>query len=110
MKLALEFFKEELVSEEEVDQAYAKAVKALEELELRNMLRGEGDAVQLSQRRRKNPHSIFYLPHLYLRIRYGKRPEKGCRMPVRSWRCIVTGRDLLKFPPMIWWMSSIQVF
>lgn len=43
LKLALDFFKEEIVSEEEVDQAYARAVKLLEELELRNMLRGEGD-------------------------------------------------------------------
>ena len=42
-KLAIEFFREEIVTEDEVDQAYATAVKLLEELELRNMLRGEGD-------------------------------------------------------------------
>ena len=41
-KLAIEFFREEIVTEDEVDQAYATAVKLLEELELRNMLRGEG--------------------------------------------------------------------
>ena len=43
VKLALDFLKEELVTEDEVDQAYSKAVKLLEELELRNMLRNEGD-------------------------------------------------------------------
>ena len=40
---ALDFYKEELVSEEEVDAAYNKALKQIEDLELRNMLRGEGD-------------------------------------------------------------------
>lgn len=43
VKLSLDFFKEEIVSEEEVDHAYEHARKLLEELELRNMLRGEGD-------------------------------------------------------------------
>ena len=43
VKLSLDFFKEELVTEDEVDTAYARASKLLEELELRNMLRGEGD-------------------------------------------------------------------
>ena len=43
VKLALDFFKEEIVTEEEVDAAYAKAVKLLEDLELRNMLRREED-------------------------------------------------------------------
>ena len=43
VKLSLEFFKEEIVSEEEVDAAYAKAFKLLEDLELRNMLRREED-------------------------------------------------------------------
>ena len=43
LKLALDFFKEEIVSEQEVDDAYATARRLLEELELRNMLRGEGD-------------------------------------------------------------------
>ncbi len=43
VKLALDFFKEEIVTEEEVDEAYAKAVKLLEDLELRNMLRREED-------------------------------------------------------------------
>ena len=43
VKLSLEFLKEEIVTEAEVDEAYAKARKLLEDLELRNMLRGEGD-------------------------------------------------------------------
>lgn len=37
------FFKDEIVSEEEVDALYNKAVKAIEALELRNMLRQEED-------------------------------------------------------------------
>ncbi|HJC94181.1 MAG TPA: peptide chain release factor 2 [Candidatus Phocaeicola excrementigallinarum] len=43
LQLAYDFHKDELVSEEEVDEAYAKAVKAVEELELKNMLRSEAD-------------------------------------------------------------------
>ncbi|MCH5220845.1 MAG: peptide chain release factor 2 [Muribaculaceae bacterium] len=43
VKLSLDFYKEEIVSEEEVDQAYAHATKLLEDLELRNMLRREED-------------------------------------------------------------------
>ena len=43
LQLAYDFHKDELVSEEEVDEAYAKAVKAIEELELKNMLRSEAD-------------------------------------------------------------------
>ena len=45
LKLAMEFLKEEIVSEEEVDTAYAHARKLLEELELRNMLREEADVM-----------------------------------------------------------------
>ena len=43
LTLAVEFFKDEIVSEEEVDSLYGKAVKAIEALELRNMLRQEED-------------------------------------------------------------------
>ncbi len=43
LKLAMDFFQEEIVTEEEVDQAYAAAIAALEDLELRNMLRREED-------------------------------------------------------------------
>ncbi len=43
VKLSLEFYKEEIVTEAEVDAAYAKAFKLLEDLELRNMLRREED-------------------------------------------------------------------
>ena len=42
---AFEFYKEELVTEEEVDAIYAKAIAAIEELELKNMLRREEDSM-----------------------------------------------------------------
>lgn len=43
LTLAVDFFKDEIVSEEEVDALYTKAIKAIEALELRNMLRQEED-------------------------------------------------------------------
>lgn len=43
LSLAVDFFKDEIVCEEEVDALYNKAVKAIEALELRNMLRQEED-------------------------------------------------------------------
>lgn len=43
LSLAVDFFKDEIVSEEEVDALYNKAVKAIEALELRNILRQEED-------------------------------------------------------------------
>ena len=43
LTLAVDFFKDEIVSEEEVDALYNKAVKAIEALALRNMLRQEED-------------------------------------------------------------------
>lgn len=43
LSLAVDFFKDEIVSEEEVEALYNKAVKAIEALELRNMLRQEED-------------------------------------------------------------------
>lgn len=43
LALAFEYIKEDLVSEEEIDQLYAKAIKKLEDVELRNMLRNEED-------------------------------------------------------------------
>ena len=43
LELALDFYKEELVTEEDVDAAYAKVYGAVEELELKNMLRDEAD-------------------------------------------------------------------
>lgn len=43
LSLAVDFFKDEIVSEDEVDALYNKAVKAIEALELRNMLRQEED-------------------------------------------------------------------
>ncbi len=43
LQLSFDFYKDELVSEEEVDEAYSKAIRAIEELELKNMLRSEAD-------------------------------------------------------------------
>ena len=43
LQLAFDFVKEELVTEQEVDQQYEAVVKELERLELRNMLRREED-------------------------------------------------------------------
>ena len=43
LALAFDFFKDELVTEEEVDEAYKKALSAAEALELKNMLRQEAD-------------------------------------------------------------------
>lgn len=43
LELAFDFYKDELVTEEEVDEAYRKAVEAVENLELKNMLREEAD-------------------------------------------------------------------
>lgn len=42
-EMAMELFREEMVEEHEVDDAYARALSAIEELELKNMLRGEAD-------------------------------------------------------------------
>ncbi len=41
--LLFDFYKEEMVTEEEVDGLYGRTVDALEDLELRNMLRQEED-------------------------------------------------------------------
>ena len=43
LSLAFDFFKDELVTEEEVDEAYKNASSAVEALELKNMLRQEAD-------------------------------------------------------------------
>ena len=43
LELAYEYVKEQIVSEEEVDKAYEKALHLIEELEFRNMLRDEAD-------------------------------------------------------------------
>jgi peptide chain release factor 2 len=43
LELAYEYSREELVTEEEVDAAYSAALKAVEDLELRNMLQEEAD-------------------------------------------------------------------
>lgn len=43
VQLSFDFFKDELVTEAEVDEAYAKAAEAVEALELKNMLREEAD-------------------------------------------------------------------
>lgn len=43
VKLSVDFLKEDLVTEEEVDNLYAKALAKIEDLELKNMLRAEED-------------------------------------------------------------------
>ena len=43
LKLAFDFYKNEMVTEEEVDADYSKAIKAIEDLELKNMLRQKED-------------------------------------------------------------------
>ena len=45
LETAFDFYKEDLVTEEEVDDLYARAMNAIENLEMKNMLRGEGDAM-----------------------------------------------------------------
>ena len=43
LQLAFDYYKEEMVTEHEVDDDYAKAIKAIEDLELKNMLRQKED-------------------------------------------------------------------
>ena len=43
LQLSFDFFKEEAVTEAEVDEAYAHAIDLIEKLELQNMLRKEED-------------------------------------------------------------------
>lgn len=43
LELAFDFYKEEMVTEQEVDEAYAKTIETVEALELKNMLRQEED-------------------------------------------------------------------
>ena len=45
VELSLEFFRDEMVTEQEVDEAYAKALDMLESLELKNMLRADEDSM-----------------------------------------------------------------
>jgi peptide chain release factor 2 len=46
LKLAFDFYKEEMVSEKEVDDDYARAISAIEDLELKNMLRQKEDPME----------------------------------------------------------------
>jgi peptide chain release factor 2 len=43
LSLAFDFYKEEMVTEEEVDDDYQKVIKVIEDLELKNMLRQQED-------------------------------------------------------------------
>lgn len=45
LQLAFDFFKDELVTEVEVDEAYAKALQEVEDLEMKNMLSHEEDSM-----------------------------------------------------------------
>lgn len=46
LQLAFDFYKDELVTEEEIDSAYAQVIKSIEDLELMNMLRQEEDPME----------------------------------------------------------------
>ena len=46
LQLAFEFYHDDMVTEAEVDADYAKAIKAIEDLELRNMLRQQEDPME----------------------------------------------------------------
>ena len=46
LQLAFDFYKEEMVTEQEVDDNYHKAIEAIEALELKNMLRQEEDPME----------------------------------------------------------------
>ena len=43
LQLAFDFYHDDMVTEEEVDEDYAKAITAIEDLELKNMLRQKED-------------------------------------------------------------------
>ena len=43
LQLAFDFYKEEIVTEEDVDNAYSLVIKLLEGLEMKNMLSSEED-------------------------------------------------------------------
>jgi peptide chain release factor 2 len=43
LELAFEFVKDEIITEEEVDKLYARAIRKIDDLELKNMLRQEED-------------------------------------------------------------------
>ena len=46
LQLAFDFYKDEMVTEEEVDETYQNAIKAIEDLELKNMLRQKEDPME----------------------------------------------------------------
>src|SRR3712207_4244785 len=46
LQLAFDFYKDEMVTEDEVDRDYAKAIEAIEALELKNMLRQAEDPME----------------------------------------------------------------
>ena len=46
LQLAFDFYKEDMVTEQEVDDNYAKAIDSIEKLELKNMLRQEEDPME----------------------------------------------------------------
>ena len=46
LQLAFDFYRDEMVTEEEVEEDYSRAISAIEELELRNMLRQKEDPME----------------------------------------------------------------
>ena len=72
LELSFDFFKDDLVTEEEVDVAYSKALTAVESLELKNMLRQEADQMDCvlkinsgSRRYRKSGLGIHVDAYVY---------------------------------------------
>ena len=61
LELAYEYVKEEIITEEEVDAAYKKALHLLEDLEFRNMLRDEAAQDQLGCRWYREPRLGFHV-------------------------------------------------
>lgn len=55
LALAFDFYKEEMVTEEEVDDNYSKCMEAIEELELRNMLRQEETKCRVCSKLTREP-------------------------------------------------------
>ena len=78
LKLAFDFHKDELVTEEEVDTDYNNAIKAIEDLELMNMLRQKEDPMDCvlkinSGAGGSNRARHFLFIHLAIQFHLGER-------------------------------------
>ena len=66
LQLAFDFFKEEMVTEAEVDENYQKAIKAIEALELKNMLRQKEDPMDAVLSRWHRESGLGVHAHAYV--------------------------------------------